>query len=84
MIKSVKTDNENATEASYEVSYRIALAREMHTIAETLIKPCAKDMVACMIDAKSAEKIEEIPLSNHIVDRRIQDLATDIENELIF
>ena len=67
-----------------KVSYRIALSGEAHTIAETLIKPCAKDMATCMIDAKSAEIIETIPLSNNTVARRIQDLATDIENELVF
>ena len=87
MIKSAKTDNENATEASSEVSYRIALAGEAHTIAETLIKPCAKDMVACMLDAKSAEKIEAIQIqlqSNNTIERCIQDLTTDIKNELVF
>ena len=84
MTKIAKTNNEKATEASYKVSYRIALSGEAHTIAETLIKPCAKDMATCMIDAKSAEIIETIPLSNNTVARRIQDLATDIENELVF
>ena len=41
-------------------------------------------MVACMLDAKSAEKIEAIPLLNNTVERRIQDLTRDIENELVF
>jgi hypothetical protein len=45
MLKIVKTDNENATEASYKVSYRISLAGEEHIIGESLIKPCAKDIV---------------------------------------
>ena len=60
------------------------LAGEVHTIAETLIKPCAKDMATCMLDEKSAEKFEAIPLSNNTVERPIQDLAADIKNELIF
>lgn len=85
MIKIAKTDNENATEASYTVSYRIALAGEAHTIiiAETLIKPCAKDMAICMLDEKSADIYETVLLSNNTVERRIQDLATDIETELV-
>jgi hypothetical protein len=37
MVKSSKTDNENATEASYSMSYHIALAREEHIVAETII-----------------------------------------------
>jgi hypothetical protein len=36
MVKSSKTGNESATEASYRVSYRITLAAEAHTISETL------------------------------------------------
>ena len=48
MIKIAKTDNENTTEASYKVSYHIALDGEMHTIAEILIKPCTKDMATWM------------------------------------
>jgi hypothetical protein len=36
MVKSSKTDNEKATEASYRVSYSIALAGDVHTVAETL------------------------------------------------
>ena len=83
MIQSAKSNNENATEASFKVSYLIAKAGEAHTIAEKLIKPCATEMVKCMLDKKSADRIETIPLSNNTVERRIQDLASDVENELI-
>ncbi|XP_060860479.1 zinc finger BED domain-containing protein 5-like [Metopolophium dirhodum] len=38
--KYAKTDNENGTEASFMLSYRIARAGKPHTIAEDLIKPC--------------------------------------------
>jgi hypothetical protein len=40
MVKSSENDNENATEASYRVSYRIVLAGEANTVGETLIKTC--------------------------------------------
>uniref|UniRef100_K7GDR9 DUF4371 domain-containing protein n=1 Tax=Pelodiscus sinensis TaxID=13735 RepID=K7GDR9_PELSI len=81
--KIAKSDNENATEASYKVSYRILLAEEAHTIGESLIKPCAKDIVMCMLDQESSKKLA-VPLSNNTVTRRIHDLAADIEKELIF
>jgi hypothetical protein len=45
MLKIVRTDKENATEAFYKLSYRISLAGEAHTIGKSLIKPCAKDIV---------------------------------------
>ena len=54
MITMVKTENENATEASYRVSYRIALNGEAHTIGETLIKPCAKDL-SCVLNEQATK-----------------------------
>jgi hypothetical protein len=83
MLKIVKTDNEHATAASYKVSYRIPLAGEAHTIGESLMKPCAKDII-CMLNEESCTKVEAVPLSNNTVTRRIHDLAADIEEELIF
>jgi hypothetical protein len=84
MLKTVKTDDENATEASYKMSYRISLAGEAHIIGESLIKPCAKDTVMCMLDEESCKIVEALPLSNNTVTRRIHDIAADIEKKLIF
>jgi hypothetical protein len=80
----VKSDKENATEASYKVNYRMSLAAEAHTNGESLLKPCAKDIVMCMLDEESCIKVEAVPLSNNTVTRRIHYLAADIEKELIF
>jgi hypothetical protein len=44
VVRSSKTDDKNTTEASYRVSYHIALAGKAHTGAETLIKPCVVEM----------------------------------------
>lgn len=75
--KIVNTDNESATEASYNVSYHIALSGEAHTIGELLIKPCAKDVVMRMFDEQYSKKIDAVQLSNSTVARRIKDLAAD-------
>lgn len=48
--KIVNTETESVTEASYSVSYNLALSREAHTVEELLIKPCAKDAVMQMVD----------------------------------
>ncbi|XP_043397851.1 LOW QUALITY PROTEIN: zinc finger BED domain-containing protein 5-like [Chelonia mydas] len=83
MIKIAKTDNESATEAPYRVSYHIALAGEAHSIGEKFIKPCAKDIVTCMLSEQSGKKIDAVQLSNNTVARRSKDLADDIEKGLV-
>jgi hypothetical protein len=68
---------------SYLVSYRIEFAGEDHTIAETLIKPCEIQIAACVFGEQSKKKLEAVQLSNNTVKRRIQDLSTDTERELV-
>ena len=67
IAKIMKGNTENTAEASFQVSYRIAQTGKAHTIAETLIKPCAREMVRCVLDDGSAKKIDVIPLSNNTV-----------------
>lgn len=76
-------DNKMALEASFRVSYRIARSGQAHTVAENLIGPCAKDITMCMLGEKAAKKIDLVPLSNNTVSRRINDLANNVESELI-
>jgi len=53
-VKSSKTDNENATEASYRVSYHTAFAGEVHTVAETIINHvwCQQQLVRLVSSQK--------------------------------
>ena len=83
LVKKCKTENEIATEASYKASYHISLHGEAHTIGESLIKPILKDVVSCVFNEESVQKVEAISLSNNTVSRRITDIADDIETELI-
>jgi hypothetical protein len=55
-VSTTSNDNENALEASYRISYRVAKALEAHTIAENVIGPCIKDVVHCMLGEKVAKK----------------------------
>ena len=41
-------DNKNVMKACYLVSYRVAQPGEAYTIALKLVKPCTKDIIACM------------------------------------
>jgi zinc finger BED domain-containing protein 5/7/8/9 len=71
------------TEASYRVSHIIGKQGKPHTIAESLILPCAKVMVECVLGEKAAKKLDKIPLSNNTVSRRTDDIALQIKNSLI-
>jgi uncharacterized membrane protein affecting hemolysin expression len=83
MSEIAKADNENATGVSYKISYHISLTGEAHTITESLIKQCAKDIAMCMLNEESCQKVEAVLLSNNTVARYIHDLADDIDRELI-
>ena len=79
----VKTDNENATQASFLLSYRIARAGKPHTIAENLIKPCIADIVSCVLGEDAAKKVAAVQCSNNIISDRIHKISYHIEDELI-
>ncbi|GAA6085321.1 SCAN domain-containing protein 3-like [Tachysurus ichikawai] len=72
-----------AQRASYEVAYLIAQTKKPHTIGETLIKPAAIVMSRVMHGDKLATELEQVPLSDGTVSRRITDMAQDIKCKLI-
>ncbi|XP_023217015.1 zinc finger BED domain-containing protein 5-like [Centruroides sculpturatus] len=78
-IQSSDKNLENAVEASYRISYRIAKCGKNHTIAENLILPCIKDAVRCMLGEDQVPKMNNIPLSNNTISRRIHEMSDDVE-----
>ncbi|XP_073667603.1 SCAN domain-containing protein 3-like [Paramisgurnus dabryanus] len=72
-----------AQRASFEVSYLIAQTKKPHTIGETLIKPAAIVMSRIMHGDKLAAELEQVPLSDGTVSRRITEMAQDIKCQLI-
>ncbi|CAM4590106.1 unnamed protein product [Lepidochelys olivacea] len=82
-ISKASTDNENVLEASYRMSYRVAKASEVHTMAESLIGPCIKDVVHCMLREKAAKRIDMIPLSNNMLSQRIKDMSNNVETTIV-
>jgi hypothetical protein len=63
--------NAAAVKASYLVTQRTAKVKKLHTIAEELILPCAKDIVSVMIGSDYLIKLQPLSLSNDAVRQRI-------------
>ncbi|XP_064113661.1 zinc finger BED domain-containing protein 5-like [Macrobrachium nipponense] len=82
--KIAHQDNKNALESSYRVvSYHIAKAGEAHTIAESLLKSCMKDVVFCMFGEKYSMVLGTVPLSDDTISRRIKEMVDNCETVLI-
>ncbi|XP_029729922.2 zinc finger BED domain-containing protein 5-like [Aedes albopictus] len=75
--------NSNALLASYKVAYRVAQCKKSHTIAEELILPAAVDLVSTMIGEHASQQLSKVPLSNNTIARRIDDMANDINCQLV-
>ena len=68
---------------SYMVSLRTAKSGKPHTIVETLIMPCCKDIAGYLLREKAASKLNAIPILNNTVHQRIVEMSEDIKNQVI-
>ena len=75
--------NKNAIEASYYVALEIARQKKPHTIGENLIKPCSLKIVELMLGNVEKKKIAAVSLSNSTIQRRIEDMAADIRDQVV-
>ena len=75
--------SEATLEASYRIALRVAECKKAHTIGEELIKPCLVESVRLVCGEKEAEKINQIPLSNNTIKRRIDEMSEDILEQVI-
>jgi hypothetical protein len=82
-VSTTSNDNENALEASYRISYRVAKALETHKMAENLIGPSIKYVVQRMLGEKVSKKIDTVHLSNNTLSRRINDISSYIETTVV-
>ena len=57
--------------------------KKPHTIAETLIKPCALEMTEIVCDSEQRKKLESIPMSNNIIKSRIDDISENIFKQVM-
>ena len=69
--------------ASYHVAYNVAKSKKPHTIPEELIRPSASQMAEYVLGKEASKKLELVPLSNSIIQSRIQDLSLNVLDQVI-
>jgi len=78
-----QTPSAEVVEASFEIAHRNAHAKKPHNIGETLIKPCMIKAAALVLGVASSNKLTKISLSDSTIKTRIDELASDIEFQVI-
>ena len=70
-------------EASYQISSLIAKCGQPHSVGERLIKPALSIFARTVLQDKTDSTVDTIPLSNDSVRRRIEEMASDVEQQLV-
>ena len=83
MFKKGNIKNKDGLVASYNISKLIAKCGKPHNIGETLILPAITEVISTVMHQSAPEIVRSIPLSNDTVSRRIDEMAIDVENQLI-
>ena len=82
-ILNLNSQLKASLEASFVVSYKIAQAKKPHSIGENLILPSTIDIVRLVLGEEAEKKVKNVPLSNNTVQRRIEELSGNIEDQVI-
>ena len=61
----------------------MAKNKKPHTIGETLILPCCKDIVRCILGESASVKLNTLSLSNDTIRRRINEISDDIKGRVL-
>ncbi|KAH1182290.1 hypothetical protein KIL84_010044, partial [Mauremys mutica] len=83
LLKATTSSNVSALKASFLVANRIAKAKKPFTIGEELILPAAKDICRELLGEAVVQKVAPVPLSASTITRRIDEIAEDIEAQLL-
>ena len=68
--------------ASYKVAHLLAKRKKAHTDAESVIAPSVSIIVETMLGSDAADTVSKVPLSNDTISRRIEDLSSDINDQI--
>ena len=81
--EKARDDNRKALKVSYIVSEMIAKVGKPHTIAESLVKPAMLICAHELLGEQAANTLKNIPLSNDTVKRRQDEMAENLEEQLV-
>lgn len=82
MFASTSESNDDGLRASYNISLLIAKSGKPHTIGEQLILPAVEEVLKTVLHKSPFDILKRIPLSNNTVQRRIDEMSSDIESFL--
>lgn len=82
MFKAQTSLQDNRLVASYELSLLIATCGKAYTVGEDLIKPALTIFTKSVLK-RNDDPASVIPLSNDSVRRLVDEMASDVENQLI-
>uniref|UniRef100_A0A5S6Q2I0 DUF4371 domain-containing protein n=1 Tax=Trichuris muris TaxID=70415 RepID=A0A5S6Q2I0_TRIMR len=77
-----RTQEHDGLLASYNISLLIAKSGKAHTIGEELLIPVISEVLNTVLHIPAADVIKKVSLSNDTVQRRIDDMAADVEQTL--
>ena len=64
-----------------QIKMQLKLQKKPHTIGENLTKPCSLKIVEFLF-GKEKKKIAAVSLSNSTIQKRIEDMAADIKDQV--
>ena len=82
LLKATMSSNVSALRASFLVVNHIIKAKKPFTIEE-LILPAAKDICRELLGEAEVQKVARVSLSSSTITRRIDEIAEDIEAQLL-
>ncbi|XP_068622860.1 zinc finger BED domain-containing protein 5-like [Battus philenor] len=82
MFASTLQRNDDGLQASYNISLLIAKFGKPHTIGEKLILSAVEEVLKTVLHKPASDIIKRIPLSNNTVERRIDEISSDIKSFL--
>lgn len=83
LFTKVNQKTEDGLLASYRIAEMIAKAGKPHNVGETLIIPVLREVISTMMHQDATDILKTLPLSATSVQRRIDEMANDVEQQLV-